>query len=105
MGMHAFMLYALWLLPLLGAVFLWAFGPQVRDRGAILASLCVGLACLAAIASFQEVLDEGGVHQHLVTWIPGFTFGLLLDPLSLLWALVITGVGFIIHVYAIGYMD
>ncbi len=38
-------------------------------------------------------------------WIPGFDFGLLFDPLSLLWTLIITGVGFLIHVYSIGYMD
>ena len=37
--------------------------------------------------------------------MPGFDFGLLLDPLSLLWTLIITGVGFLIHVYSIGYMD
>ena len=44
------------------------------------------------------------LHQALVTWIPGFDFGLLLDPLSLLWALIITGVGCLIHLYSIGYM-
>ena len=37
--------------------------------------------------------------------MPGFDFGLLLDPLSLLWTLIITGVGFLIHFYSIGYMD
>ena len=41
----------------------------------------------------------------LFSWIPGFDFGLLLDPLSLLWTFVITGVGFLIHFYSIGYMD
>ena len=30
---------------------------------------------------------------------------MLLDPLALLWTLIITGVGFLIHVYSIGYMD
>ncbi|MCX6200593.1 MAG: proton-conducting transporter membrane subunit, partial [Bacteroidetes bacterium] len=32
------------------------------------------------------------------------TFGLLLDQLSVMWLMVITGVGFLIHVYSIGYM-
>ena len=40
-----------------------------------------------------------------MSWIPGFDFGLLMDPLALLWTLIITGVGFLIHVYSIGYMD
>ncbi|MGD8237555.1 MAG: NADH-quinone oxidoreductase subunit L [Armatimonadota bacterium] len=42
------------------------------------------------------------------TWIPVGTlqvsFGLLLDPLSIVMALVVTGVGLLIHVYSIGYM-
>ena len=46
-----------------------------------------------------------GAHQALMSWIPGFDFGLLLDPLSLLWTFIITGVGFLIHFYSIGYMD
>lgn len=32
------------------------------------------------------------------------TFGLLLDQLSVMWLMVITGIGFLIHVYSIGYM-
>jgi NADH-quinone oxidoreductase subunit L len=99
------MLYAIWLLPFLGAVLLWAFGPLLRDRGGILASLCVGLAFVAAVASFNNVVSEGALRERLVAWIPGFSLGLLLDPLSLLWTLVITGVGFLIHVYSIGYME
>jgi NADH-quinone oxidoreductase subunit L len=41
----------------------------------------------------------------LVRWLDGWALGLQLDRLSLVWTLVITGVGFLIHVYAIGYMD
>jgi len=99
------MLYAIWLLPLFGAIALWALGPAVRERAGVLASLLVGGSFAVACASFRTVIAEGGLHQHLVTWIPGFTFGLLLDPLSLLWTLVIAGVGFLIHVYSIGYME
>ena len=32
-------------------------------------------------------------------------FGLLFDPLSAIFVLLITGVGFLIHVYAVGYME
>ena len=45
-----------------------------------------------------------GIRMPLGDWVPGFTFGLQLDALSLLWTLVITGVGGLIHVYSIGYM-
>src|SRR6202034_345665 len=34
-----------------------------------------------------------------------WAFGLQLDRLSLIWSLIITGVGFLIHVYSMGYMD
>jgi NADH-quinone oxidoreductase subunit L len=44
----------------------------------------------------------------LFSWIKAgsfeSTFGFLIDPLSLIFILVITGVGFLIHVYSIGYM-
>ena len=46
-----------------------------------------------------------GAHQHIGAWVRGFDFGLLLDPLSLIWVLIITGVGFAIHLYSIGYMS
>jgi NADH-quinone oxidoreductase subunit L len=46
---------------------------------------------------------------HLFSWIPvnalQVDFGLRLDPLSLTFVLLITGVGGLIHVYAIGYMS
>jgi len=100
------MLYAIWLLPLFGAILLWAFGPQLRDRGGILGSFLVGLAFAASLVALETIGGSDRVlREHLVTWIPGMRLGLLLDHLSLLWALVITGVGFLIHVYSIGYMD
>ena len=44
-------------------------------------------------------------HVSLISWVAGFDFGLLYDPLSLTWTLIITGVGFLIVTYAIGYME
>jgi NADH-quinone oxidoreductase subunit L len=100
------MLYVIWLLPLFGALALWAFGPLLRDRGGILACLMVGVSFGLTAASFQgATAAAGGLHAPLLSWIPGFTFGLWLDPLSLLWTLVITGIGFLIHVYSVGYME
>ena len=94
------LLVALWLLPLLGAVAIWSFGPQLRRAAGPLGSAVV-------LASFAATLALWGsnAHAHLVTWIPGFDFGLVLDPLALIWTIIITGVGGLIHVYSIGYMD
>ena len=106
-------LIALWLLPLAGAVICWAFGPQLKTQAGPLASAFIGASFFATLmlwGAATERVNTGGVdlvgaHQALFSWIPGFDFGLLLDPLSLLWTLIITGVGFLIHVYSIGYMD
>ena len=53
--------------------------------------------------------DDRQVGQHLYTWfqVGGLDVGmdLLYDPLSALFLLLITGVGSLIHVYSIGYME
>ncbi|MBV9646722.1 MAG: NADH-quinone oxidoreductase subunit L [Candidatus Eremiobacteraeota bacterium] len=98
------MLYTIWLLPLLGAVVLWVLGPQLRERGGILGSAAVGLSFFATLTLYRAAGTTPGVHVPLGSWIGGFTFGLMMDPLSLIWVLVITGVGGLIHVYSIGYM-
>jgi len=94
----------LWLLPLIGAVVLWTFGPQLRRNGGILASVLVLASFFCALGLFAGTSLADPYRMPLLTWIPGFTLGLALDPLSLLWTLIITGVGGLIHVYAIGYM-
>ncbi|HET7815490.1 MAG TPA: NADH-quinone oxidoreductase subunit L [Candidatus Baltobacteraceae bacterium] len=102
------LILAIWLLPLAGAVIAWAFGPQLKRQAGMVGSAAIGLAFLATLASWGAAMQNAGGHlgaqQPLGSWLPGFDFGLLLDPLSLIWALIITGVGFLIHVYSIGYM-
>ncbi|HEY1429203.1 MAG TPA: NADH-quinone oxidoreductase subunit L [Candidatus Tumulicola sp.] len=103
-------LVALWLLPLVGAILCWAFGPQLRARAGWLASGAIAVSFVLAVLSWpagtQHLGDALGARQLLGSWMPGsFDFGLLLDPLSLLWTLIVTGVGLLIHVYSIGYMD
>ncbi|MDQ2991883.1 MAG: NADH-quinone oxidoreductase subunit L, partial [Candidatus Eremiobacteraeota bacterium] len=108
-GSYPFIL-AVWLLPLFGAILLWAFGPQLGRLAGPFGSAAIGIAFVFTALSWGAGTQHGaggalGAHQALLSWLPGFDFGLLLDPLSLLWALIITGVGFLIHVYSIGYMD
>src|SRR5580693_4854692 len=103
------MLLALWLLPLAGAVICWAFGPQLRAMAGWLVAALVGASFVLALLSWrdgtQTVAGADGANQPLFSWMPGFDFGLLLDPLSLLWTFIITGVGFLIVFYSIGYMQ
>ena len=53
--------------------------------------------------------DDRQVSQHLYTWIQvgdlDVGMDLLYDPLSALFLLLITGVGSLIHIYSIGYME
>jgi NADH-quinone oxidoreductase subunit L len=104
------LLLALWLLPLAGALACWAFGPQLKTAAGWLASAVMAASFVLTVISWSNGTQTGaggalGAHQALISWLPGFDFGLLLDPLSLLWTLVITGVGFLIHFYSMGYMD
>ena len=104
----------LWLvpaLPLAGFLLLFVTEGRLADRAvAWVGAGSVGLSALAAAAAGSDFLQQGGVPQtqHLWTWIGvgGFdvAFRLYLDGLSLVMVGVITGVGFLIHVYATGYM-
>ncbi len=63
-----------------------------------------------AVALFFSVKGESNreINLHLYSWIPvaGFRVdaGMLIDPLSMVFVLLITGVGSLIHIYAVGYM-
>jgi NADH-quinone oxidoreductase subunit L len=103
------LLLLIWLGPLAGAVLLWAFGPQLRSLAGPIGSALVGVSFVAALSEWgSATLIDGsleGVRQPLFAWLPQFAFGLQWDRISLVWTLIITGVGFLIHVYSIGYMS
>jgi NADH-quinone oxidoreductase subunit L len=99
------LLYLVWLLPLLGGVLLWAFGPQLKSWAGPIGSALIGVPFVATLSLWNAATAPHGLHVPLVSWLSGWDFGLQLDRLSLVWTLIITGVGFLIHVYSIGYMD
>ena len=106
---------ALWLipaLPLLGAVLLLLIGRRANAWGHL-------LGCAAALAAFGVALwqfmemtgrtaGDRAATQTLFTWVSvgelQVDFGLRLDELSMVFVLLITGVGLFIHIYSIGYM-
>jgi NADH-quinone oxidoreductase subunit L len=106
------------LLPLLGAAVHGVLLGLVRrelPRGAVIA-LSVGapaLAFLVTLAAFLQLrgLAPGtlGLVDEVYTWIGAgrvvAEMSFLFDPLSAVMCLVVTGVGTLIHVYSIGYMD
>ncbi len=110
----------LWLviaLPLASAAIILVGGPLLRGRldrwapilgcATVLASFALGLVLFVDLLGRPEA--DRSVGQHLYDWVDAGTFhagmDLLYDPLSSLFVLLITGVGGLIHVYSIGYME
>ncbi|RPI08254.1 MAG: NADH-quinone oxidoreductase subunit L, partial [Zetaproteobacteria bacterium] len=106
----------LWLIPiwpLLGFLVNGFFGRRLGTSAvATVACGSVGLSLIASIRAVWELLglphDQRRVEQVVAPWIGSGGFqadwGLLFDPLSAVMILVVSGVGFLIHVYAVGYM-
>ncbi len=101
------------LLPLVGVLFGLTFGRRLHEK--LLgwtASLLVGGAFAAAVTAvfiwMGMDLDGAGVRLVLFEWIRAgavhIEAALLLDALSAVMILTVSGVGFLIHVYSIGYM-
>ena len=107
----------LWLvpaLPLAGATINAIFSRKLpRWLVSMIACGTVGASFVVSLLAFfaMQSLDEAHrvINVSLFTWIPVSDFRIdvafLLDPLSALMLLVVTGVGFLIHVYSIGYME
>ncbi|GAA4001107.1 NADH-quinone oxidoreductase subunit L [Allokutzneria multivorans] len=100
-------------LPLLGAAILLISGRRSDRWGHLLGSAMVIAAFGYGLALFFSVIGldpEQRVREvSLFSWIPvealKVDFGLRLDPLSITFVLLITGVGSLIHIYSIGYMS
>src|SRR5579871_676496 len=127
-----FFLDHVWVIPLLpafGAAMMFFFGR--RAQKATVSAVCVGVVVLAFVMSCAAVVQynawaDANNHQPfqkiLYTWLGTdsghFNYlrhdgslaafqadaGFLLDPLSGIWLLFVTGVGMLIHIYSMGYM-
>ena len=69
----------------------------------------VGLSFLCTIGVFADIIRTGTPHEVIAyQWIFGgdltVNLAYLVDPLTCMMLLVVTGVGFLIHVYSVGYM-
>jgi len=99
--------------PVAGVAFAAFVGPGVSRR--VTGWVCSGailIAFAAAIGALAELLGadaEDRVHTSTGwTWLTAGDFEtsatILVDPLSVVMLLVVTGVGFLIHAYSVGYM-
>lgn len=96
--------------PFVGFLFNVFFGKKVSKgiSGAI-GTLTVLVSFLMSICFFAQLNQNGKAFEiTLFDWISvhnfKLSFGLLLDQLSLLWLLFVTGIGSLIHLYSISYM-
>ncbi len=127
-----FFLDHIWLIPLLpafGATVMFFFGRKLQKQA--VDAVCVGVVVLAFLLACGAVWQYTGyAHDNpgkpyekiLYTWLGSDTdhlnfvkrdgspapfhadAGFLLDPLSAIWLLFVTGVGMLIHIYSTGYM-
>lgn len=102
------------LMPLLGVIINLFFGEKIGKKGVSLVGCgSVGLAFLFSSLIFYSMvlLPDAARSSHLLlyTWIKSASFradaGFLLDPLSGVMIMIVSGVGFFIHVYSVGYMS
>nr|WP_223207889.1 NADH-quinone oxidoreductase subunit L [Actinopolyspora erythraea] len=97
-------------IPLLGAAVLLLAGRRANGWGHLLGCATVIASFGYALALFSSVggSEAGARSLRLFSWIPvnslQVDFGLRIDPLSLVFVLLITGVGSLIHIYSTGYM-
>lgn len=80
-----------------------------KSIAGILATTTVLISFVVSVYYFIQVQATGQpVHVHLFQWLElsGMPISLdfLLDQLSLIWLLFVTGIGALIHIYSIGYM-
>nr|WP_228046563.1 NADH-quinone oxidoreductase subunit L [Saccharopolyspora sp. HNM0983] len=99
-------------LPALGALVLLLAGRRANGWGHYLGCATVFAAFAYAVWLFTSVTARPEAERipelHLFSWIPvgalQVDFGLRMDPLALVFVLLITGVGALIHLYSVGYM-
>ncbi|MFJ8214360.1 NADH-quinone oxidoreductase subunit L [Streptomyces sp. NPDC096033] len=99
--------------PLLGAAVLLCGGRRLDKAGHWLGTLLAAVSFGIGVVLFADMLGRGAedrtLHQYLFSWVPveGFQadFAFQLDQLSMTFVLLISGVGTLIHVYSIGYME
>jgi len=100
------------LLPFIGSLILMLFGRKMRrDTVFMIAALAIGASCVVAADAFFSALPnaEQGLTDVVGSWITAgdlkIELGFRMDGLSGLLCMIITFIGFLIHVYSSGYME
>ncbi|AMN44118.1 monovalent cation/H+ antiporter subunit A [Rhodoplanes sp. Z2-YC6860] len=102
----AVVLLTLITLPFCGSLVAALFPPNARNTETYVAGGIALTALLLVIACYSQVVDGGVVH-HCIPWMPelGLTFDLRMDGFAWVMAVLVTGIGFLVVVYARYYMS
>ncbi|AFH49575.1 NADH dehydrogenase I subunit L [Ignavibacterium album JCM 16511] len=108
------LIYLTIILPLAGFLINGIFGSRIKNEKVIgiIGSGVIGISFLIALGAFFETLSLPAEQRQIIVtlfnWLNvgglNVSFAYQVDQLSLVMALIVTGVGFVIHVYSIGYM-
>jgi NADH-quinone oxidoreductase subunit L len=99
--------------PLAGSILIGLLFKRLGKRAAgIIGTAAIAASFVSAILTFVSLQDRAHDHRQVVSslWDYASTVGvdaqlsILIDPLSIFMALVVTGVSMLIHVYSIAYM-
>jgi NADH-quinone oxidoreductase subunit L len=98
------------LIPLLVAAFNLFWGRALgRKAAGVLACAALGASFALAFFAFWQLPSNGMFRDLIYTWIDSGSFKVNLafqvDALTAVMLLIITGIGFLIHIYSLGYMD
>ena len=102
----------IWLIPVLplAGFIINGLGRNTLSKAVIgfTGSLLVFISFGLSVGAFFQVRSSGAFNVHLFNWFQmgdlKISFAFLIDQLSALMLLIITGVGFLIHLYSVGYM-
>jgi len=110
---HIFPIRWMLIFPLAGFLINIFAGKRIGNRAvSVLSPIMVFLSFMFALSGFIHLIkfkeEERYLIDHVYTWLSvgnlQLDLAFDLDPLSVVMALVVTGVGFLIHVYSVGYM-
>ena len=102
------------LFPLIGFLINGLLGKKIKNEKVIgsIGAFAVFCSFIVSVMTFSKLIGlpdaERSVNIKIFTWMTSGTFNadiaFLIDPLSCLMLLVVTGIGTLIHIYSIGYM-
>ncbi len=97
------------IVPLLGFLTTFFFGKKLGSASGIIGTASVFVSFIISVMLFFQINQtQEAIQIHLFDWMAmekfSISFGFLIDQLSIIWLLFVTGIGTLIHLYSTSYM-